>query len=90
MQGTCMNFSVVFKIVLSMLKKYVPSNIKNICIKQKKMIAGLSDKHLSEMLWIEPDFFFMCLSWMIFEKLNRRNKKRRESSIFLSKTLYLY
>lgn len=50
-----MNFSVVFKTVLSMLKKYVPSNMKNTSIKRKRKIAGWSDKHLLEMLGVEPD-----------------------------------
>jgi predicted transposase YbfD/YdcC len=50
-----MNFSVVFKTVLSMLRKYVPSNIKNTSIKCKRKIAGWSDKYLIDILGVEPD-----------------------------------
>ena len=50
-----MNFSVVFKTVLTMLKKYVPSDMKNTSIKRKRKIAGWSDKHLLEMLMVNPE-----------------------------------
>jgi len=44
------NFSVVFKTALTMLKKYVPSDMKNTSIKRKRKMAGWSDKYLLEML----------------------------------------
>jgi len=50
-----MNFSVVFKTVLAMLKKYVPSDLKNTSIKRKRKMAGWSDKYLLEMLMVCPE-----------------------------------
>jgi hypothetical protein len=38
-----------------MLKKYVHPNKKNVSIKRKRKIAGWSDKHLLEMLGVDPD-----------------------------------
>jgi predicted transposase YbfD/YdcC len=50
-----MNFSIIFKTVLTMLKKYVHPNKKNVSIKRKRKIAGWSDKHLLEMLGVDLD-----------------------------------
>jgi predicted transposase YbfD/YdcC len=48
-----MNFSVICKTVLAILKKYVPSDIKNTSIKRKRKMAGWADKYLLEMMGVE-------------------------------------
>ncbi len=55
-KNSAMNFSLVFKTALAMLKRYrVYPNKRDISIKRKRNIGGWSDKHLIAMMGMEVD-----------------------------------
>ncbi|MFR9526963.1 MAG: ISAs1 family transposase [Rikenellaceae bacterium] len=55
-KNSAMNFSLVFKAALAMLKKYrVYPNKRDISIKRKRNVGGWSDKHLIAMMGMEVD-----------------------------------
>ena len=55
-KNSAMNFSLVFKAALAMLKKYrVYPNKRDISIKRKRNVGGWSDKHLIAMMGMEVE-----------------------------------